>query len=53
MLRGQKAIPNPYNLPQQTRDQYGAKFCNWFYDEWSKVTDQLKQYIKEEQENEE
>ena len=31
MLRGQKVIPNPYNLPQQTRDQYGAEFCNWFY----------------------
>lgn len=46
MLKGQNLIDNPYNLPQQTRDRYGAEFCNWFYDEWSKVTMQLKAYIR-------
>lgn len=44
MLKGQKLIDNPYNLPQQTRDRYGAEFCNWFYEEWLQITGKLKRY---------
>ena len=46
MLKGQNLIDNPYNLPQQTRDRHGAEFCNWFYDEWTKITKLLKKYFK-------
>lgn len=46
MLKGQNLIDNPYNLPQRTRDHYGAEFCNWFYDEWTKITKLLKKYFK-------
>lgn len=44
MLKGQKPIENPYNLPQQARDRYGAEFCNWFYEEWLQITGNLKRY---------
>ena len=44
MLKGQKPIDNPYNLPQQARDRYGAEFCNWFYEEWLQITGNLKRY---------
>ena len=46
MLKGQKPIDNPYNLPQQTRDRYGAGFCNWFYEQWMETVNQLRPYVK-------
>ena len=46
MLKGQNLIDNPYNLPQQTRDRYGAEFCNLFYKQWMETVNQLRPHVK-------